>query len=233
VKERVYAEATLDLLEFALQPGRTVKRTLPLAQGKKTLPTHLVFSIKATPLREGVALSEVSSDMSVADLADVQDHPDIAPRATGGEEDLTSAAAFQSASMQQQQQQTTETEVVEEDVIEEVEVGMLEQEDNFETFDEEEEIDDEEIATTAEKRRGQLTMEEGMRALAAALEPEQPLRANPPQPKVEPRQGRYIPQALGAAGGYDQGMSEQYGGYTVGMNAAQDVMVGRCRLTLL
>ena len=47
LKERVYAEATIDLLEFAMQPGRTIKRTLPLAQGKKTLPTHLIFSVRA------------------------------------------------------------------------------------------------------------------------------------------------------------------------------------------
>ena len=73
LKERVYAEAVVDLLEFAMQPGRTIRRTLPLAQGKKTLPSHIIFSVKATPLREGVALSEVSSNVSVADLAEVEE----------------------------------------------------------------------------------------------------------------------------------------------------------------
>jgi hypothetical protein len=53
--------------------GRTIKRTLPLAIGKKTLPTHIIFSVKATPLREGVALSEVSSNVSIADLMEVED----------------------------------------------------------------------------------------------------------------------------------------------------------------
>ena len=77
LKERVYAEAVVDLLEFAMQPGRTIKRTLPLAQGKKTLPTHIIFSVKATPLREGVALSEVSSNVSVADLAEVQEADEV------------------------------------------------------------------------------------------------------------------------------------------------------------
>ena len=73
LKERVYAEAVVDLLEFAMQPGRVIRRTLPLAQGKKTLPSHIIFSVKATPLREGIALSEVSSNVSVADLAEVEE----------------------------------------------------------------------------------------------------------------------------------------------------------------
>jgi hypothetical protein len=73
LKELVYAEAVVDLLEFAMQPGRTIRRTLPLARGKKTLPSHIIFSVKATPLREGVALSEVSSNVSIADLAEVEE----------------------------------------------------------------------------------------------------------------------------------------------------------------
>ena len=68
---KTYAEATVDLLEFAMKPGVSVKRTLPLTRGTSALPTHLIFTIRATPVREGVALSEVSSDVSVADLADV------------------------------------------------------------------------------------------------------------------------------------------------------------------
>ena len=54
-----------------MKPGVSVKRTLPLTRGTSALPTHLIFTIRATPVREGVALSEVSSDVSVADLADV------------------------------------------------------------------------------------------------------------------------------------------------------------------
>ena len=79
LKERVYAEAVVDLLEFA-RPGRVIRRTPPLAQGKKTRRA-IIFSVKATPLREGVALSEVSSNVSVADLAEVEE-PEPEPEAS-------------------------------------------------------------------------------------------------------------------------------------------------------
>ena len=91
LKERVYAEAVVDLLEFAMQPGRVIRRTLPLAQGKKTLPSHIIFSVKATPLREGVALSEVSSNVSVADLAEVEE-PEPEPEASVFEQHRRAAA---------------------------------------------------------------------------------------------------------------------------------------------
>lgn len=70
-EQKTYAEATVDLREFALCPGREVSRTVPLRQGAVTMLTHLQFSVTATPLEENVALSEVSSTLSVADLADV------------------------------------------------------------------------------------------------------------------------------------------------------------------
>ena len=66
-----YAEATLDLLEFALNPGRELSQTVPLRQGDVTMLTHLQFSLTATPLAENVAPSEVSSVLSAADLAEV------------------------------------------------------------------------------------------------------------------------------------------------------------------
>ena len=91
LKERVYAEAVVDLLEFAMQPGRVIRRTLPLAQGKKTLPSHIIFSVKATPLREGVALSEVSSNVSVADLTEVEE-PEPEPEASVFEQHRRAAA---------------------------------------------------------------------------------------------------------------------------------------------
>ena len=68
---RTYAEAAVDLLEFAMRPGQAIRRTLPLTRGASALPTHLIFTIRASPVTEGVALSDVSSDVSVADLADV------------------------------------------------------------------------------------------------------------------------------------------------------------------
>ena len=95
LKERVYAEAVVDLLEFAMQPGRTIRRTLPLAQGKKTLPSHIIFSMKAKPLREGVALSEVSSNVSVADLAEVEE-ADVPPEASVFEQHRRQAALARS-----------------------------------------------------------------------------------------------------------------------------------------
>jgi len=61
-----YAEATLDLLEFALNPGRELSQTVPLRQGDVTMLTHLQFSLTATPLAENVAPSEVSSVLSAA-----------------------------------------------------------------------------------------------------------------------------------------------------------------------
>ena len=155
LKERVYAEATIDLLEFAMQPGRTVKRTLPLILGKKTLPTHLVFSIKATPLREGVALSEVSSDMSVADLADVADADAvIAAEQEEDEGDKDSevgeitAVTQQQFAIHQQQQQTTETRVMTtNDVYEEVTY-------HEETVEEGQEEFMEEVTTTRRTKAG-------------------------------------------------------------------------------
>ena len=72
---RTYAEATVDLLEFAMKPGAAIRRTLPLTRGATQLSTHLIFTIRASPLTEGVALSDVSSEVSVADLADVAAEP--------------------------------------------------------------------------------------------------------------------------------------------------------------
>ena len=68
---KTYAEATIDLLEFALNPGRELSQTVPMRQGKVSMLTHLQFAVMATPLAENVALSDVSSALSVADLADV------------------------------------------------------------------------------------------------------------------------------------------------------------------
>ena len=54
----MYAEATIDLLEFAMQPGRTIKHTLPLAQGKR--PSHAPhLQRQGDAASEGVALSGV------------------------------------------------------------------------------------------------------------------------------------------------------------------------------
>jgi len=68
---KTYAEATIDLLEFALNPGRELSQTVPMRQGAVSMLTHLQFAVTATPLAENVALSDVSSALSVADLADV------------------------------------------------------------------------------------------------------------------------------------------------------------------
>ena len=35
LKERAYAEATVDLLDFVMQPNQTIKRTVPLVQGRR------------------------------------------------------------------------------------------------------------------------------------------------------------------------------------------------------
>ena len=104
----MYAEATIDLLEFAMQPGRTIKRTLPLAQGKKTLPTHLIFSVRAA-LREGVALSEVSSNVSVADLAEVEENAAVAVDQTVAQREQSTTAFEQHT----KQVVTTTTEITE------------------------------------------------------------------------------------------------------------------------
>lgn len=77
---KTYAEATVDLREFALNPGREISRTVPLRQGAVTMLTHLQFSVTATPLEENVALSEVSSTLSVADLAEVAETETAAAR---------------------------------------------------------------------------------------------------------------------------------------------------------
>jgi len=70
---KAYAEATIDLLEYALSPGREFSQTVPVKQGNVTMLTHLQFKVKATPLAENVAFSDVSSDVSVADLDEVQE----------------------------------------------------------------------------------------------------------------------------------------------------------------
>ena len=72
-KAKAYAEATIDLLEYALNPGREFSQTVPVKQGNVTMLTHLQFKAKATPLAENVAFSDVSSDISVADLAEVEE----------------------------------------------------------------------------------------------------------------------------------------------------------------
>ena len=72
-KAKAYAEATIDLLEYALNPGREFSQTVPVKQGNVTMLTHLQFKAKAMPLAENVAFSDVSSDVSVADLAEVEE----------------------------------------------------------------------------------------------------------------------------------------------------------------
>lgn len=76
---KTYAEATVDLREFALNPGREVSQKIPLSQGAVTTLTHLQFTILATPLAENVALSEVSSVMSVTDIPRVGDVSAMVP----------------------------------------------------------------------------------------------------------------------------------------------------------
>ena len=76
---KTYAEATVDLREFALNPGREVSQKIPLSQGAVTTLTHLQFTILATPLAENVALSEVSSVMSVTDIPRVGDISAMVP----------------------------------------------------------------------------------------------------------------------------------------------------------
>ena len=75
--DKTYGEAALDLLDFAITPGRSVKRVLPLKLGKKTLATRLVVSVTATPLAEGVAPSEASS---VASALDILERGDISEK---------------------------------------------------------------------------------------------------------------------------------------------------------
>ena len=225
LKERVYAEATIDLLEFAMQPGRTVKRTLPLAQGKKTLPTHLIFSIKATPLKEGVAISEVSSDMSVADLAEVAEASSAVDAGDDAEDDDANvrdeaAAVTLFEQHRRREQQATNVDDVAPETWEEAEKPL-----------------EEEIEEMNTQERTRVTMEEGMRALQASLEPDPeeiiprapPPRANPPQvqPQPPPQSGRYLPPALSRAARYDffDDERDDYAGYTVGVNRAGEQML--------
>ena len=168
----MYAEATIDLLEFAMQPGRTIKRTLPLAQGKKTLPTHLIFSVRATPLREGVALSEVSSNVSVADLAEVEENAAVAVDQTVAQREQSTTAFEQHT----KQVVTTTTEItrgyydddgnfVEEDrTREEI---VREAMDNTMTAEQREAYDEMRAERTA-----RVTLEEGVRALQESLRPD-------------------------------------------------------------
>lgn len=210
LKERVYAEATVDLLEFAMQPGRTVKRTLPLAQGKKTLPTHLIFSIKATPLREGVALSEVSSDMSVADLGDVEDVAAAADHADQADPETIMLREEESRVKTFEQHRTHEQTTTTTQIVETTEI-----------VEEKEEVVEE--MTTQQRTRA--TMEEGMRALQASMQPDE-VEYAPPQRALAARQpqssGRYLPPALGAAARYDVFDDEKYdyGGYNVSASHA-------------
>ena len=254
LKERVYAEATIDLLEFAMQPGRTIKRTLPLAQGKKTLPTHLIFSVKATPLREGVALSEVSSSVSVADLAEVEETAAVAV-----DETVARAQHQQSATTFEQhttQVVTTTTEItrgyydadgnfVEEDrTREEI---VREAMDNTMTAEQREAYE-----TMRSERTARVTLEEGVRALQESLRPDdddaaeeendddeegdaaaeegdafdvqQPLRANPPQPLPLANTGRQSATRYNPPVLYDDEVYTR-AGYTVGLNRARDPLL--------
>ena len=79
-KTRVYAESKIDLMDFCLQPGKEITKTVPLKTGKgeKTVQlTHVQFSVRAIPVAEGVAFSEISSDASIANLSDF-DEDDVA-----------------------------------------------------------------------------------------------------------------------------------------------------------
>ena len=70
-KERVYAEAKIDLMEFSVNPGKEITKTVPLSAGKAGVElTHLQFSVRAVPVMENVAMSDVSSDVSIANLSD-------------------------------------------------------------------------------------------------------------------------------------------------------------------
>ena len=246
LKERVYAEATIDLLEFAMQPGRTIKRTLPLAQGKKTLPTHLIFSVRATPLREGVALSEVSSNVSVADLAEVEENAAVAVDQTVAQREQSTTAFEQHT----KQVVTTTTEItrgyydddgnfVEEDrTREEI---VREAMDNTMTAEQREAYDEMRAERTA-----RVTLEEGVRALQESLRPDdddagedddedvaiaeegdafdvqQPLRADPRLPLANTGRAtttRYNPPVL-----YDEEVYAR-AGYTVGLDGARDPLL--------
>ena len=74
-KSRVYAESKIDLMDFCLSPGKEITKTVPLKTGKggTIALTHLQFSVRAIPLAEGVAFSEISSDASIANLSDFGD----------------------------------------------------------------------------------------------------------------------------------------------------------------
>ena len=246
LKERVYAEATIDLLEFAMQPGRTIKRTLPLAQGKKTLPTHLIFSVRATPLREGVALSEVSSNVSVANLAEVEENAAVAVDQTVAQREQSTTAFEQHT----KQVVTTTTEItrgyydddgnfVEEDrTREEI---VREAMDNTMTAEQREAYDEMRAERTA-----RVTLEEGVRALQESLRPDdddagedddedvaiaeegdafdvqQPLRADPRLPLANTGRAtttRYNPPVL-----YDEEVYAR-AGYTVGLDGARDPLL--------
>ncbi|CAL6286735.1 unnamed protein product [Bathycoccus prasinos] len=79
-KTRVYAESKIDLMDFCLSPGKEITKTVPLKTGKgeKTVQlTHAQFSVRAIPVAEGVAFSEISSDASIANLSDF-DEEDVA-----------------------------------------------------------------------------------------------------------------------------------------------------------
>ena len=197
LKERAYAEATVDLLDFVMQPNQTIKRTVPLVQGKKTLPSHLTFSVRATPLREGVALSEVSSGVSVADLADVEE-------TFGDPREVRESATVQQT--HQSRQQTTEHVTTREVVTTTTEVtqGYYDEDGTFreetktreqivkEAFDESMTAEQRDAyEKMVRERNAAATLERGVRALQDSLRPPEeieeedftealPARGNPP-----------------------------------------------------
>ena len=204
---RTYAEATVDLLEFAMKPGAAIRRTLPLTRGATQLSTHLIFTIRASPLTEGVALSDVSSEVSVADLADVAEAPDDADAADDGEDGRTRPYRAHGEAAGARVEPDGPRNTKEEDPI---------------ARDEDE-----------RPRGGARTMEEGMRALQTALVPSDREDENAParmgreiapagRPRaatLQPQSGRYAPPVL-----YDDEVFRD-AGYTVGLTKARDPLL--------
>ena len=203
---RTYAEATVDLLEFAMKPGAAIRRTLPLTRGATQLSTHLIFTIRASPLTEGVALSDVSSEVSVADLADVAEAPDDADAVDDGEDATRPYRAHGEAA------------------------GARVEPDGPRNTKEEDPIARDE---DERPRGGARTMEEGMRALQTALVPSDREDENAParmgreiapagRPRaatLQPQSGRYAPPVL-----YDDEVFRD-AGYTVGLTKARDPLL--------
>jgi hypothetical protein len=165
----------------------------------------LVFSVKATPLREGVALSEVSSDMSVADMTDVEDanagyEPGAAPFGAG--EVREEERRFEQHKKYDAAATTTTTMTTTKVVVTGAGGEVLETEEDIINIDAEH--DESELAEMTTQQRTRVTMQEGMRALQASLVPANTDDADVPPsrgdiPKPTPQSGRYAPPPLGTA----------------------------------